>query len=72
MPTNTYLLIAPFTIGLAAITALIDLKKRQVPSANVKQLFGALILFPPLLGTIIYYFIVVRPNKYAASAVSHN
>jgi len=49
---------------LAAVAAMLDLRKRYFPSRNVKQLYGALILFPPLLGTVIYYFLVIRRRRF--------
>ncbi len=64
MEPSLFLLVVPLTVCLAALAAAIDLLKREFPSKNLKQLYAALIVFPPLLGTILYYFFIIRPNRY--------
>lgn len=64
MEPSYFLLIVPLTVALAALVAALDLLKRDFPSKNLKQLCAALIVFPPLLGTILYYFFIIRPNRY--------
>ncbi len=64
MNWNYLLLLIPFGWGLIGIWAMFDLRKREVRSPNMKQLLGALILFPPLLGTLLYYFFIIRPNRF--------
>lgn len=58
-------LLIPLAMAVIVIIALVDLKQREIPSRNVKQLLGMLILFPPpLFGTLLYYLFIVRPNRF--------
>ena len=65
MILNPFLLLVPIAAAALAIIELLDLRKREVPSANVKQLLAVLTVFPPLLGALVYYWVVIRPNRFA-------
>ncbi len=43
---------------------LIDFRKRDFKSVKLRQFYWILIFFPPLIGSIIYYAIVIRKNGY--------
>lgn len=62
---NLILLALPFIWIILSFVAMVDLyKNRDVPSKSKRDLYAILIVFPPVLGLIIYYFIVVRNGKY--------
>lgn len=65
MVLNPFLLLVPIATAALAIVELLDLRRRDVPSANVKQLLALLTVFPPLLGGFVYYWVVIRPNRFA-------
>jgi hypothetical protein len=63
-------LLSLFSIGILMVIALFDcLKKRVFPSKNLQQLYSFLIVFPPALGLILYYILVVRNNRYPKKTV---
>jgi hypothetical protein len=44
---------------------LMDIRKRVFPNKKIKELYNILIVIPPILGALIYYFLIVNRNKYA-------
>ena len=63
---NYWLLIVPVGWGVAGIYCTIDLEKnRRFSSRDTKWLYNFLIAFPPFIGTLLYYILVMRRNKFA-------
>lgn len=64
MNYNYLLLILPAAMLGIMIFCLYDLTTREFPTRNLKQLYAILIVFPPIIGFILYYLIVIKANKY--------
>ena len=48
----------------------IDIKKRKFPNGFVESIYLFLVIFPPIIGFIFYYYYIIKANRYAKNARS--
>jgi len=63
---NYIVIIVLILYTILGFVFLADFKKRKFPNDFLKSIYWAVIFFPPIFGSLFYYFFIKKPNRYAA------